>query len=67
MKEYTIKRQHRVGEGYESMIIRNRETGEDIAEYRLTAGSERAEIAAMRRAIDRHLREHNATLGNYQW
>ena len=37
------------------------------AQYRLTPGSERAEIAAMRRAIDRHLRRPGATMGNYQW
>jgi len=67
MKEYTIKRQSKAGDGYESMVIRNRETGDEIAEYRLTPGCERAEIAAMRRAIDRHLDQPNATLGNYQW
>ena len=67
MKEYTIKRQRRMGEGYESMVIRNRETGDEIAEYRLTPGCERAEIAAMRRTIDRHLANPGATLGNYQW
>ena len=49
------------------MTIRNRETGEEIAEYRLTEGRERAEIAAMRRAIDRHMSAPGATLGNYQW
>ena len=67
MKAYTIKRQSKAGEGYESMVIRNRETGEDIAEYRLTPGCERSEIVSMRRAIDRHLDQPNATIGNYQW
>jgi len=66
MKTYRIKRQDK-GEGYETMIISDRETGDKIAEYRLTPGCERAEIAAMRRAIDRHLDGPGATLGNYQW
>jgi hypothetical protein len=67
MKQYTIKRRSKSDEDYESMVIRDRETGEDIAEYRLTRGCERSEIAAMRRAIDRHLDQPSATLGNYQW
>lgn len=67
MKDYRINRQSKAGEGYETMVISNRETGEHIAEYRLTPGCERSEIAAMRRAIDRHLAEPNGTLGNYQW
>ena len=66
MKEYMIKRL-KSGDGYETMVIRNRDRGEDIAEYRLTPGCERSEIAAMRRVIDRHLGQPNATLGNYQW
>jgi hypothetical protein len=67
MKTYKINRRQRDGEDYESMLISNRETGEQIAEYRLTAGCERSEIAQMRRAIDEHLDEPNGTLGNYQW
>ena len=63
---YTIRRQVKPGETYETMCIRNRETGLDIAEYRLTPGSERAEIAAMRRTIDRHM-ANGGTLGNYGW
>ena len=65
MKTYRIT-QHYDATGY-TMIISNRKTGEDMAEYRLTRGCEQAEIAAMRRVIDRHLAEPNSTLGNYQW
>ena len=62
MKTYKIKQDGR------TMIISNRDTGEQIAEYRLTPGCERTEIAQMRRAIDRHLDEDSRhTLGNYQW
>jgi hypothetical protein len=60
MRPYTI---NRTGD---TMTIRNRATGEDIAEYRLTYGFERAEIAQMRRTINRHL-DDGGTLGNYQW
>ena len=60
MKSYKIKQTG------DTMTISNRETGEHIAEYRLTPGYERTEIAAMRRAIDRHL-GNGGTLGNYQW
>jgi hypothetical protein len=67
MRPYTIRRQRKAGEGYESMVIRNGETGDAIAEYRLTPGCERSEIAAMRRAIKLHLDQPNATLSNYQW
>ena len=67
MKAYTIQRASRAGERYETMVIRNRETGEEIGEYRLTLGEERREIAGMRRALDRHLEEPNGTRGNYQW
>jgi len=61
MKEYKIK------DDGDKMIISRRETGAIIAEYRLTLGYERAEIAQMRRAIDTHLSEPRGTLGNYQW
>ena len=68
MKPYRIKRQHNPGERYYTLIISNRETGEQIAEYRLTPGRGQAEIAAMRRTIDRHLAGGwGATLGNFQW
>jgi hypothetical protein len=67
MKEYTIKRQSKAGDGYESMVIRNRETGADVAEYRVEPGRERAEVAAMRRTLARHLNKPGATMGNYQW
>jgi hypothetical protein len=65
MNEYTIKR--RTHEGYESMVIAPRDAPEATAEYRLTPGRERAEIAALRRELDRHLAQPGATLGNYQW
>jgi hypothetical protein len=67
MKTYKINRQIKAGENYETMIISHRETGEQRAEYRLTPGSERQEITQMRRAIDEHLDNPGATLGNYQW
>ena len=50
----------------DTMTISRRDTGEHIAEYRLTIGAERAEIARMRRTIDEHL-SNGGTLGNYQW
>jgi hypothetical protein len=67
MKIYKINQQHKTGDDYETMVIRNRETGEKIAEYRLTPGCERAEISAMRRTIDKHLSLPGNGLGNYQW
>ncbi len=66
MKEYKIKRAHRTGENYETMIIVNTETQQEIAEYRLTDGEGQKEIAQMRRDIDEHL-NNGGTLGNYQW
>lgn len=62
---YSIRRS--VKQDYEISTVRNRETGETIAEYRMTPGSERAEIAGLRRAIDRHLAKPGGTLGNYGW
>jgi hypothetical protein len=59
-KEYTIN----TTSG--SMKIIERATGREIAEYHLTAGQERNEIARMRRTIDKHL-QSGGTLGNYQW
>jgi hypothetical protein len=50
-----------------TMIITHSDTGEHIAEYRMTPGHEVSEIRQMRRAIDKHLAEPNGTLGNYQW
>ena len=67
MKPYRIEIQRRMGDGYATMIIRNRETGAAVAEYRVEIGRERTEIAATRRTIDRHLANPGATLGNYQW
>ena len=65
MKPYRIEIQRR--NGYATMIIRNRETGAAVAEYRVEIGRERAEVATTRRTIDRHLANPGATLGNYQW
>ena len=67
MKAYSIRQAQRPGEHASTMIIRDNDSGEDQAEYRLTAGCERLEMAAMRREIDRHLASPNGTLGNYQW
>lgn len=66
-KSYSIRRGTKPGESYETMTVADRETGDVIAEYRLTPGSERAEIASMRRTIDRHRAKPGATLGNYGW
>jgi len=66
MRAYTIKRATRQGEDYETMTIRNRDTGDEVAEYRLTPGCEGAEITSLRRAIDRHI-DNGGGLGNYQW
>jgi hypothetical protein len=65
MKSYKINRCANTGVG-ERIIISNRETGAKIAEYGLTGGRERAEIAGLRRSIDAHLSD-GGTLGNYQW
>jgi hypothetical protein len=66
MKQYKIKRNTRRGEGYSTMIITHKGTGEQIAEYRLTPGWELAEIVEMRRSIDNHI-EDGGKLTNYQW
>ena len=66
MKTYTIKRQQRICERFESMLIIDRETGELRAEYPLTPGKERAEIVSWRRTLDAHLASGGA-LGNYQF
>ena len=65
MNEYTIKRRTHA-QGYESMVIMPRDAPEAAAEYRLTPGRERAQMAAMRRELDKHL-ANGGTLGNYQW
>jgi len=67
MKQYSIRKEHRAGEEYATMIVRDNEDGRDIAEYRLVSGCEKPMKDAMRRALDRHLAQPNATLGNYQW
>jgi hypothetical protein len=64
--EYTIKRR-RHPQGYQTMVITPRDAPEAAAEYRLTAGREQAQIAAMRRELDKHLAAPGGTLGNYQW
>ena len=61
MKSYKIK------QTAEGMIVSHRSTGATIAEYAMTPGHERTEIAQMRRAIDKHLNGAGGTLGNYQW
>ena len=70
MNEYTIRRisgrQDKMYQTYQTMVIIDRGTG-NTREYRLTPGFERAEIASMRRALNRHLDKPGATLGNYQW
>jgi hypothetical protein len=66
MSEYTIKR-HRHPQGYEVMIITPRDDPEAVAEYRLTPGREQAQMAAMRRELNKHLAKPGGTLGNYQW
>ena len=63
MKEYRIKRERNKG----SMIISNRETGKTVSESMLTPGRETAEIAAMRRSLDRNLSTPGATLDNLQF
>jgi hypothetical protein len=65
MKTYIIKQC--IVQDDPTMLIIDRETRSEIAEYRLTVGQERREIAAMRRTIDRHLSKPGGTLGNYQW
>ena len=65
MSEYTIKRRTNA-QGYESMVIMPRDAPDAAAEYRLSAGRERAQMAAMRRELDKHL-AGGGTLGNYQW
>jgi hypothetical protein len=65
MNEYTITRR-RHPQGYQTMVITPRDA-QEAAEYRLTAGREKAQIAAMRRELDKHLAAPGGTLGNYQW
>jgi len=65
MKTYSI-RQTIEGRHDTNMIITERATGAELAEYRLTPGKERAEIAAMRRTLDNHL-SGGGTLHNYQY
>lgn len=50
----------------DSMVIIDHADGRERAEYLLTPGRERAEVAAMRRTIEKHLNS-GGTLGNYQW
>ena len=65
MREYTIRRKQRPGEDCQTMTIIDNSTGDERAEYRLTPGAELAEVAAMRRTINKHLRQPGATMGNY--
>ena len=66
MKAYKIKKQKYDAHSYMQVII-DRETGEELAVYRLTPGCERAEITGMRRTLDRHLAQPGQCLNNYQW
>jgi hypothetical protein len=65
MKDYSIKRAHRAGDTYNTMIIIDNHTDEQIAEYRIDDNVDAA-IRSMRRALDKHLAD-GGTLGNYQW
>ena len=61
MKEYMIKQS--TDGAHKTMIIIDRETGDEIAEYRISGDSD---IRAMRRVLDEHLMS-GGTLGNYQF
>jgi hypothetical protein len=67
MKRYSIRQEHRTDEYYATMIVMDTEDGRDLAEYQLVSGCEKPMKDAMRRALDRHLAQPGATLGNYQW
>lgn len=65
MNNITIKtRWHDAG--YYSAIVEDSETGDELAEYRLTIGKESKEVRDIRRAVNSHL-DDGGTLGNYQW
>jgi len=66
MKLYKIKKAIYDKHSY-CMVISDSETGEQKAEYRMTPGCERQEMAQTRRAIDAHLAAPGNGLGNYQW
>jgi len=59
-KEYRIKTKGR------AMQIIRREDSHLMAEYALEAGREKAQVVAMRRAIDAHM-DNGGSLENYQW
>ena len=40
--------------------------GEHVAEYKMTSGAEKKEIAQMRYILNKHLAA-GGTMGNYQW
>ena len=65
MNEYTIKRR-RHPQGYQTMVITPLDGPIVAVRYRLTPGREWAQMAAMRRELDKHLAD-GGTLGNYQW
>ena len=51
---------------YYSALILDRETENEIAEYRLNPKKETSETRKIRRSIDSHL-NNGGTLKNYQW
>lgn len=59
MKEFKIRRS-------KDNIMIISAGGEDIAEYRLTPGVEKKEMAQMRYTLNKHLAE-GGTLGNYEF
>jgi len=66
MNEYTIEwRTH--AQGYQIMVITPRNHPIVEVAYRLTPGQEQAQMAAMRRELDKHLAAPGGTLSNYQW
>ena len=67
VRPYTTRRCKRPNEPFETVVIIERETKREIAEYRLrSTKSARYEIACWRETINKHLDE-GGTLGNFQW
>lgn len=67
MKSYKIKQVNGTMQIIDVEGTQDRDAGHVIAEYRLTPGKERAEIAQMRTSLDNHLSTNGGTLYNYQW
>ena len=68
MRIATVRREQRMGEPYESMIITDPE-GVVRAEYQLSHDEResRLEMRQMRETIRKHLATPGGTWGNYQW